>query len=213
MREKKFSRCHADERKDLLIRSAIRCLELEGYAGLSVRKITKEANVSQGMINHHFGSMNALITCAYEVLSKEFLVSLTDYLLNSTDKPTKKLDVFFQLNFAEETLNQMTLKAWLVFWSLIPDSPEMAEAYICNNQKVKELLSELLVEISEEDELVIDDFSTVSDSLMALLDGLWVRECLGHSEASSESASEHALKIARNWVKLFRGGMFNTNHD
>lgn len=210
MREKKFSRCHADERKDLLVRSAIRCLELEGYAGLSVRKITKEANVSQGMINHHFGSMNSLITYAYEVLSKEFLQSLTDHLNNNTDNSANKLDIFFQLNFAEETLNQMTLKAWLVFWSLIPDSPEMAEAYFRNNQKVKALLSELLAEISKEDGLIIDDLSIVSDSLMALLDGLWVRECLGRREESIESTSKHALKIARNWVKLFRGGMFNS---
>jgi len=213
MREKKFSRCHADERKNLLVRSAIRCLELEGYAGLSVRKITKEANVSQGMINHHFGSMNALITYTYEVLSKEFLQAVTE--VSDSDKtPIEKLDAFFHLNFAAKTLNPMTLKAWLVFWSLIPDSPQMADAYSINDQKVKNLLIKLLIEVSEEHNLTIDDLPNISENLMALLDGLWVRECLGGvnntAKDASENASEHALKIARDWVKLFLGGVFSS---
>ncbi|CAH0529868.1 TetR family transcriptional regulator C-terminal domain-containing protein [Vibrio hippocampi] len=205
MREKKFSRCEPDQRRDLLVRSAIRCLEAEGHAGLSVRKITKEANVSQGMVNHHFGSMNALITQAYDVLSQEFMQSISALLENNPNTAADKLDIIFQQNFAKECMSPSYLRAWLVFWSLIPNSPEMAEAYTRNNRELETLLGELLTEISHEDGLVIDDISIASQSLMAVLDGLWVRESIEHRE----NATENALSVARNWLKMFRGGMFS----
>ena len=205
MREKKFSRCEPDERRSLLIRSAIVCLEAEGHAGLSVRKITKEANLSQGMITHHFGSIDNLISCAYDFLANDLLRTATEQIKLSNNSPAEKLDFFFEQNFAVESMNPSLLKAWLVFWSLIPHSPHMAEAYKRHNQVIESLLCQLLIEINEEEGLGIEDMTIPSQSLMALLDGIWVRESL-HQQ---ENAIENALKISRNWVKMFRGGMFS----
>jgi AcrR family transcriptional regulator len=205
MREKKFERLDPNERQNLLIQSAIRCLKSEGYAGLSVRKITKEANVSQGMINLHFGSIHSLISQAYDVLSHEFYLSITQQLEVCNGNALDKLDLFFKNNFSEEAMNPDLLKAWLVFWSLIPDSPEMAEAYTQNNKAIENLLSRLLTDISAEEGFTVNDISIASQSLMALLDGIWVRECL----ENRQTASANALKVARNWVDRFRDGMFN----
>ncbi|MGO3344892.1 MAG: TetR family transcriptional regulator C-terminal domain-containing protein [Marinomonas sp.] len=201
MRDKKFSRKDPDERKDVLMRSALRCLEAEGYAGLSVRKITKEANVSQGMINLHFGSMSSLITYTYEVLSKEFLQFIIGHLEACNGSAVEKLDIFFQLSFAEDVMTPELLKAWLVFWSLIPNSPEMAEAYTRHNQKIESVLNQLLIAVCEENELDADDTLLASQSLTALLDGLWVRECLERHP----NASDKALRAARDWAKRFCG--------
>ncbi len=205
-KEKKFSRQNPDERKELLIRSALRCLEAEGYSGLSVRKITKEANVSQGMINLHFGSINQLIANAYDTMSHEFLQTTLIQLDDHKGSAADKLDLFFQNNFSEEWMNPGLLRAWLVFWSLIPDSPEMAEAYKRNNQKVETTLKELLLEISQDDDLGISNIDPVSQRLMALLDGLWVRQTL----EQRDNASDYALEVARNWLARFRNG---TNQD
>jgi AcrR family transcriptional regulator len=205
-KEKKFSRQGSDARRELLIRSALRCLEAEGYSGLSVRKITKEANVSQGMINLHFGSINQLIASAYDLMSHEFYQTTVEQLNNHQGSAADKLDLFFQNNFSERWMNPRLLRAWLVFWSLIPDSSEMSEAYKRNNQQVEAILKELLLEISRDDNLGITHISPVSQRLMSLLDGLWVRQAL----EQRENASEYALEIARNWLTRFRKG---TNHD
>lgn len=202
IKEKKFSRQEPDERRELLIRSAIRCLENEGYAGLSVRKITKEANVSQGMVNLHFGSINNLIACAYDLISHEFSQTTIAQLDSCNGSAEDKLHLFFEYHFQERWMNPKLLRAWLVFWSLIPDSPEMAEAYKRNNQETENLLKALLLQISQDDGLNITDISPVSQRLMALLDGLWVRQSL----EQRENASEHALALARNWLDSFRKG-------
>ncbi|TBR41994.1 TetR family transcriptional regulator [Marinomonas agarivorans] len=200
MKEKKFSRRDPDERKDLLTRAAIRCLQEEGYAGLSVRKITKEANVSQGMINLHFGSINQLIASAYDLLSTEFYQFIADRLDQCHGTALEKMDLFFQTHFSSQWMNPKLLKAWLVFWSLLPDTPEMAEAYERNNGKVEALLRQLLTQISVEDGLQIDDMASASQRLMALLDGIWVRQNLEQRTAPSD----YALEMARDWLARFR---------
>ena len=189
----------------LLLRAAMRCLQEEGYAGLSVRKITKEANVSQGMINLHFGSINQLITSAYDLVSTEFYQFIETKLKECEGSAIDKMDLFFQAHFSEEWMNPKLLKAWLVFWSLIPDSPEMAEAYKRNNQAVEHLLAELLTQISQADGLDIPEISPASQRLMALLDGLWVRQTL----EQRPHASDYALEVARNWLERFRSGISN----
>lgn len=204
MKEKKFSRCEPNERRDLLVRAAIRCLQEEGYAGLSVRKITKEANVSQGMINLHFGSINQLITSAYDLLSNEFYQFIVAKLDQCDGTTLEKMNLFLQAHFSEDWMNPKLLKAWLVFWSLLPDSPEMAEAYKRNNKKVETLLGDLLVgllnESGREEGIRIDDISPASQQLMTLLDGIWVRQTL----EQRPNASEYALEVVHNWLDGFR---------
>ncbi|WP_435235860.1 TetR family transcriptional regulator C-terminal domain-containing protein [Psychromonas sp. PT13] len=204
MRIKKFDRIEPDERKALLIKSAIRSLINEGYAGLSVRKIAKEANVSQGLVNHHFGSIYSLITCAYREMSDDFLRSISGYLEISNNSASEQLDAFFCCSFSEQLFEQDLLKPWLVFWSLVSDSEDMANAYEAVNGGIEEILNHLLIEINHEKGLENTDIALATQGLMALLDGLWVRLCLAPEDLSLESA----LKICRNWAKGYQAGLY-----
>jgi AcrR family transcriptional regulator len=204
MRIKKFDRIEPDERKALLVKSAIRCLTMEGYAGLSVRKITKEANVSQGLVNHHFGSINVLITCAYQDISNEFVESIRVKVNNCQGSAFDKLDALFCAHFLEEQFEQDLLKPWLVFWSLVKDSNDMADAYEASNGKVEKIIKDLLMDISREEDLDSMNIPLITQGLMALLDGLWARQCL----APDHLSLENALQICRNWAKGFRAGLF-----
>ena len=204
MCEKKFVRFEPDERKELLIRSAIRCLVADGYSGLSVRKIAKEANVSQGLVNHHFGSVNNLISSAYQVLSIDFLQQAKQRINACSGSADRKLDIFFRANFDPDSITPELVKAWLVFWSLVRDSEEMEAAYQHLNNETEQLLAQLLDDINVEERLNLGDSSLAAQSLMALLDGLWLRTCL----AERCLPAGNTLKIVRSWVKAYKSGVF-----
>jgi len=204
MCSKKFIRKEPDERKALLIKSAIRSLSVEGYAGLSVRKIAKEANVSQGLVNHHFGSIYALTTSAYEDLSTGFLQSTFDLVEATEGTAFDKLDAFFCHTFSEKVSGQALLKPWLVFWSLVKDFPEMEAAYATINGRVEQVLSQLLLQISKDENLNNASVKLATQGLMALLDGLWLRQCLAPEELSLADA----LQVSRQWAKAYRAGLF-----
>lgn len=204
MRIKKFDRIEPDERKALLVKSTIRSLAADGYGGISVRKITKEANVSQGLLNHHFGSINRLMSYTYFDISNTFLSTLETEVEKCQGTASDKLDAFFCCNFADTFFDKELLKPWLVFWSLIRDSTEMADAYEISNARVEAILVHLLTIIKEEEQLLNIDIPLAAQGLMALLDGLWVRQCL----APEHISLANALQVCRNWAKAYKAGVF-----
>ncbi|MDW6091080.1 TetR family transcriptional regulator C-terminal domain-containing protein [Vibrio rhizosphaerae] len=205
MQQKKFERYEADERKSSLIKSTLSCLKSDGYAGLSVRKITREANVSQGMINHHFGSIDALVIHAYDTISNEFFEQTNALIDSHKGSASEKLTIFFRSYISEDNLDPDLMKAWLVFWSLIRNSSDMANTYEYVNDKVETLLNGLLLDISREEGLDITDVSLASQSLIALLDGVWVRTCLSQKCLPPENT----MKIFMKWLDAYKLGVFS----
>ncbi|CAG9296823.1 TetR/AcrR family transcriptional regulator [Celerinatantimonas diazotrophica] len=205
MKEKKFQRYDADERKSSLIKSTLNCLKLDGYAGLSVRKITREANVSQGMINHHFGSIDSLVINAYDAISNEFFDQTNALIDSHKGSASEKLIIFFRSYISEDNLDPDLMKAWLVFWSLIRNSQDMASTYEYVNEKIETLLNNLLLNISKEEGLDITDTSLAAQSLIALLDGAWVRTCLSEKNLPPENT----MKIFMKWLEAYKLGVFS----
>lgn len=55
-----------DRTRDLLIDETVRCIREEGFAAASARHIIERAGMSWGVIQHHFGDRNGLLTAVIE---------------------------------------------------------------------------------------------------------------------------------------------------
>jgi AcrR family transcriptional regulator len=64
---KKFSREPAGQRKNDLIAATLRVITVSGMHAATVRSISEEADVTQGLIRHYFKTKKELISAAYEV--------------------------------------------------------------------------------------------------------------------------------------------------
>ncbi|MFC6642882.1 TetR/AcrR family transcriptional regulator [Sulfitobacter profundi] len=62
----KFKREPAEHRREALIKATLSLIAEKGVQAATVRAIAARADVSQGMIRHHFSSKEDLITAAYE---------------------------------------------------------------------------------------------------------------------------------------------------
>nr|WP_306173141.1 TetR family transcriptional regulator [Pseudomonas sp. K5002] len=82
-----------------MIAATLTSLARDGHAGISVRRIAAEAGVSVGLLNHHFGSIDALIAETYHKLASE----LTTALWQEVDQavgPAARLDAFLAGSFS-----------------------------------------------------------------------------------------------------------------
>lgn len=95
----KNRRTEPDARREMLVAAALRCLVRDGHAGLSVRRIATEAGVSVGLLNHHFGSIDALIADTYQKLANELTSALMQEI-EQADTPAAKMDAFLTGSFA-----------------------------------------------------------------------------------------------------------------
>ena len=55
-------------RRGQIVQATIRCLAREGYAGLTMKKVAREARVSQGILHYYFASKRAILVAALETV-------------------------------------------------------------------------------------------------------------------------------------------------
>lgn len=73
----------ADSRRELILRSTVECIAQNGYDGVRLRDVSRQAGVSVGMIQHYFDSRDELVAQA--------IVHLSDGLVQQFFRPEQQL--------------------------------------------------------------------------------------------------------------------------
>jgi len=58
-------------RRAAIVRATIRCLARDGYSGLTMRKVAREAEVSQGILHYYFADKRAILVAALEAVAAD----------------------------------------------------------------------------------------------------------------------------------------------
>ena len=65
-----------DRTRELLIEETVRCIREEGFSAASARHIIERAGVSWGVIQHHFGDRDGLLTAVIDDAVDRLIASL-----------------------------------------------------------------------------------------------------------------------------------------
>jgi TetR/AcrR family transcriptional regulator, transcriptional repressor of bet genes len=196
-----------DERRELLIAATLTSLVQDGHAGISVRRIAAQAGVSVGLLNHHFGSIDALIAETYHKLASELTTALWQEV-DQAQGAAARLDAFLIGSFSPRVMDPKLLGVWVVFWSLIRHSPHVNQSHEKSYRAYLELIRQLLDDLAASEGLVIHDTQLAAIGLSAMLDGLWLEWCLNPSTFSPANG----LHICRCWIQGLRHGAFGADH-
>lgn len=184
----KFERKLPEERRRALIEATLTCLAREGHAGLSIRKISQEAGISVGLINHHYASKDELVGHAYETLSLGLLANIRDKVEAAGADPRARLSAYFRASLSAPVLERSTLRTWVVFWGMIDHSTIMTEVHDRTYAEYRRLLETLLAAVWEASGRPMPDLRLAAIGLVAIHDGLWLEWCLNPRTFSSEEA-------------------------
>ena len=56
-------------RRAEIVRATIRCLARDGYSGLTMKRVAREAGVSQGILHYYFADKRAILVAALETVT------------------------------------------------------------------------------------------------------------------------------------------------
>src|SRR5213594_2305521 len=56
-------------RRAEIVRATIRCLARDGYSGLTMKRVAREAKVSQGILHYYFADKRAILVAALETVT------------------------------------------------------------------------------------------------------------------------------------------------
>ena len=184
--------------------ATLACLRKFGHQGVSVRRISAEAGVSMGLINHHFPGIAGLVAAAYDSLATTLLAASREHALAVSGEPLERLDAFFQASFAPDALDPALFRTWLVFWSLVPHSPEMRVVHDRTYGATRATLETLLARLKRGPSVPPFRVTSASIGLAALMDGLWVE--LSLNPASFDG--HEAVALCNDWVQALAAGAF-----
>lgn len=62
----------APVRREQIVQATIRCLAREGYSGLTMKRVAREAAVSPGILHYYFASKRAILIAALDTVMADF---------------------------------------------------------------------------------------------------------------------------------------------
>ena len=200
--EPRFTRDLPEIRRRKLIEATAQCLAEFGHAGTSVRAVAAKANVSPGLVAHHFKGIDGLIVATYDHVGRQVAETLTAAMDAAPEDAESQLRAFIEASFRPPVLDRDLLAIWLSFWSLVRRDPGVRKVHKKVYADYRRRLEELIANISAARRFKIDAHLAAL-GFTAMLDGLWLELCLDPTTFSREDA----LRIAHAWIDdLVSGG-------
>jgi len=195
-----FERQLPDARRLELIEATIECLKRFGHEGLSIRRISAQAGVSIGLINHHFPNKNELVAQAYGHFNSQLFRKLRVAVEQAPPTARKRLSAFLHASFSAPNLDQDVLAVWVVFWGMHRHSREIQRVHEQAYGGYLALVHELLEAAQEEGDRLPQGLRLSAIGLTALLDGLWLEWCLN----PRTFAPDEAIALCESWIRRGR---------
>ncbi len=172
----KFRREPAEQRKEALILSTLSLIAEKGVRGATVRAIASRADVTQGLIRHHFSSKEDLITAAYE----HHMSHMTDLTAApgaaSHHSCKSRLAAFVTNGLKPPVVDPRSVSLWAGFLNKIREDPRMQAIHEQTYHDFRDRLEALIADALTEAE--IDTPSSQLRGLAiacnAVIDGLWM---------------------------------------
>jgi AcrR family transcriptional regulator len=179
-------------RRKSLIQATMRSIGKYGYAGTTVEKICGEAQVSRGLINHHFDTKEELIRQSYRDLCEEWSFQTREMVEAISPDPEEKLRAMIRIAFGPALFKQDYIGIWVGFWGAVGKSPTLKKLNREMYRQDREIYQRSFEEIATQRGLAIDA-RNAAIALLALMDGLSLQWSLDPKGFTAEEAQAVCL--------------------
>ncbi len=158
-------------RKAALVKATIVEIGRTGSLDVTVSQIAKRAGMSSALAHHYFGSKEEIFLAAMRHILTLYGAEVRGALALA-DGPLARLRAILAASFSAANFRREAVGAWLNFWVLaqtVPEAKRLLRVY------QSRLQSNLLAGLRP---LAGDRAGEIAEGLGALIDGLYLRECL-----------------------------------
>lgn len=179
-----------EERQLQLIKATIRSIAKHGLSTTTVATVSKEAKLSQGIINLHFQSKDRLLVETLRYIADEYHDVWKRALKDSGDSPEEKIIALVAVDFQKMICQRNKLSVWFAFWGETRSRPTYRE--IC--RKRDELYLDVMIEqcaaLIKEGGFQHLNADWVANAQLAMTEGLWLDLLMSPDYMKPEQAQE-----------------------
>ncbi|MEM7171536.1 MAG: TetR family transcriptional regulator C-terminal domain-containing protein [Pseudomonadota bacterium] len=189
-----------------LVKALLSCLADYGYQGTSLRRVAERAQVTAGLVRHHFDSKDALFVEAYRQINQDALdrmaVAIEDE--GRAGQPALPSDLGADLAasvrafFPDDLQDPQQMRVMVAFWGLVMTQPEIAAI----QKSTYDAFQDHFVAVMERHLGPRDDLGEIANGIIAIADGLWLECCLNPERMHGEQSISIAIDFARTRLGL-----------
>lgn len=176
-----------DERRAALIQACIEVARRNGLAATSGRDVAAESGTSIGLVHHYFGSVDSLVTAAFEQVEEADLDSAREALALATT-PQRKMAAL--VDYFEPQPGDWRYQFWIDAWSLAPRRPVLQEAARRLNLEWRDLIRQVLDDGVAAGAFDTPDTDAASWRILVLLDGFHLHASAGQVDVPQQFLRE-----------------------
>jgi AcrR family transcriptional regulator len=196
-RAQPFRRTASKESRRLqLIQATIQSIAKHGLSETTVATVSREANLSQGIINLHFQSKERLLIETLEYVAGEYKDTWEKALRNAGPSPAERLEALLSVDYDKSVFDRDKIAVWFAFWSETKSRPTYRKLCAERDRGYDKVVTELVATIITEGHYGPLDPEIIASGLAAMTEGVWLDMLVTPREMNREKAR----KIARTYL-------------
>lgn len=188
-----------ENRRRELIEAAIHVIARHGRAGCTVGRVAREAQLSQGLMNFHFKSMDLLLAAAFDHLAEEFDRIWQARVARAGAAPWERLGAMIEAYFAPEAFSAEKLAVWFSFWVDADLRDEFRTAAVKVERRYHREIEPEIVRLLQAGGAAEaeKDAARITGMLTAMVDGYWLQALLYPKTFRAKAAVAACLDFLR----------------
>lgn len=133
-------------RREQIVRATVRCLARSGYSGLTMKRVAREAGVSQGILHYYFHDKRAILVAALEAVMADLDRRVAVAQARSGRQPHRRLRALVRASL-EASLRAREVWVVLVeFWGETMHDRRLRAINAALYARIRRLLGRLVAE-------------------------------------------------------------------
>jgi TetR/AcrR family transcriptional repressor of bet genes len=163
-----------EARQSQLIKATIRSIAKHGLSTTTMATVSKEAKLSQGIINLHFQSKDRLLVETLRFVADEYKTVWEKALEESGDSTAEKIGALVGVDFEKSVCQRNKLAVWFAFWGETRSRPIYREICRKRDQEYLQVMVDYCRDLVEEGGYQNLKAEAIANALLAMTEGLWL---------------------------------------
>ncbi|MGH7390688.1 MAG: TetR family transcriptional regulator C-terminal domain-containing protein [Candidatus Rokuibacteriota bacterium] len=133
-------------RREQIVRATIRCLARGGYAGLTMKKVSREAGVSQGILHYYFPGKRAILVAALEAVMADIDRRVAAAQARSGRDPRARLRALVRASLGTALDAREVWVVFVEFWGETMHDRRLREVNAALYARMRRLIGRLVAE-------------------------------------------------------------------
>lgn len=181
-----------EQRRQQLIDATMKCIARKGLGSITLGDVSREAGLSQGIVNLHFESKDNLLNETMRCLADEYKTQFNNSLEKSGPAAADKLLAIMDLDLRPWVCDRRKVAVWFAFWGEVRWRPAYLEICEKSDDYYDKVVQGLCAKLIADGEYKNVTAASVSINLTAMTNGYWL-SCLINPETFDRHAAMSAV--------------------